>query len=116
MCNRASPEATPQPVPETIRVCVRKVARGRSKMALGVLGSGAQCTVNPKPLGEVLAGAKVRLGVYGDAVADGIEVEVWMKIGCLSRCCLRWLHSLYVKILLGWILCVTGVGFPCLIQ
>ena len=85
-------------------------------MALGLLYTGAQYSVIPKPVGEVLAGAKVRLGGYGDAVADGIEVEFWMKIGCLSRFCLRWLHPLYLKVLLGWILSLTGVGFLCLIQ
>ena len=85
-------------------------------MALGLLGTGAQCSVIPKAVGEALAGAKVRLRRYGDAAGGGIEVEVWVKIGCLIRFCLRRLHPLYLKVLLGWILSLTGVGFLCLIQ
>lgn len=58
-----------------------KMTRGGEGIFLGLLGTGIQCTVVPKPVGEVLSGAKVRLGGYGDAVVDGIKVKVWMKIG-----------------------------------
>lgn len=42
---------------------------------------GSQCTEILKPVGEVLMRCTVRLGGYGDAMVDGIEMKVWIKIG-----------------------------------
>lgn len=47
----------------------------------GFLDTGAQSTVIPTPVGEVLAGAKVRLGGTGDANVDGMKVHIGMKTG-----------------------------------
>lgn len=47
---------------------------------------GTPNAVTPKPVGDDLSGATVRLGAYGDSVVDGIEVNFWMKIGLRFLC------------------------------
>ena len=53
-----------------------KNGQGEEENDQGLLGTGTQCTMIPKAVGEVLAGAKVRSEGHGVAVGDGIEVEV----------------------------------------
>lgn len=70
---------------------------------------GVHCTVIPKPIGIKAYQGLNRLGGYGDAKVDEIKVKVRMKTGVFEQ---RWLHLLYLNVLLGWILPLNGIVSP----
>lgn len=100
----------PQQGPEAICTWNVKSPRRGLETSLGLLVLGHQYTVIPKPVVNYTI-VKVRFGGYGDSMVHRFKVKAWVKIGVL-RFCARWLHLLYLNILLGWILCLTGDCSP----
>ena len=56
-----------------------KYLEGGGESFLELFDIGSQCTVIPKPAGEVLTSANLKFKGYGDAKIDGIKVKVWIK-------------------------------------
>lgn len=77
--------------------------RGSRKEAYPeLLDVETQCTVTPKPIGEVLTGAIIIMRRCRDAMVGGIKVKVWMKIRMFEQ-------TLYDVVMFPLSECVIGM-------